>query len=252
MGKLEVTVVAARDLANQSTFGTSDPYVIVKLGSRSSKTATQNSTLDPKYDETFKFLVADEASEQLRIEVWDHNVVSDDAMGHYNLSLSGLVRGKPCDQWYLLNDTKSGEIHLRVLAVDFGLPDKEKKDKKQGEYAGEGGYGGYSEEYYGDYGGDQTKTRYADEEVQGQTIEGATLHSVEIVDCTLIDCRVTKATFKRTNTLMTCEAKEVLVQGVVTVRGGRFEYGKVTNNGQLINEGDADIKDIENYDEYGY
>eukprot|EP00754_Rhynchopus_humris_P035118 Rhum_TRINITY_DN16690_c0_g1::Rhum_TRINITY_DN16690_c0_g1_i1::g.164058::m.164058 len=240
MGKLEVTVVAARDLANQSTFGTSDPYVIVKVGSRDSKTATQNSTLAPKYDETFKFLVADEASEQLRVEVWDHNVVSDTAMGHYNLSLSGLVRGRPCDEWYLLNGTKSGEIHLRVLAVDFGQQDA---------YASEG----YAEEYYGDGSGDyQQKTRYADEVVQGETVEGATLHSVEVVDCTLIDCKVTNATFKGTNTLMNCKAKEVLVQGVVTVRAGRFEYGKVTNNGQLINEGDADIRDIENYDEYGY
>ena len=59
-------------------------------------------------------------------------------MGHYNLSLSGLVQGKVCDEWYILNGTKSGEIHLRTMAHDFGLPAS--APKQQAGHAAGGGY----------------------------------------------------------------------------------------------------------------
>ena len=122
MGKVDIRVVAARNLHNKETFGKSDPYVVVHCAGRKYKTSTKKNTLQPEWGEVFKFMLADPATEQIRIEVWDDNTVSDEAMGHYNLSLSGLVQGKVCDEWYILNGTKSGEIHLRTMAHDFGLP----------------------------------------------------------------------------------------------------------------------------------
>lgn len=121
MGRLDVRVVGARNLADTQWVSKPDPYVILKLESQKHKTTVKENCLNPEWNEIFKFTVADENSSQLRVEVWNSNVVSDELMGVYTLSLSGLVRGVVRDEWFLLQQCKSNaEIRLRVLAHDFG------------------------------------------------------------------------------------------------------------------------------------
>lgn len=102
MGKIQVTVCEARDLHNMQHIGVPDPFVRVICGDKKFKTKVENQTLNPKWNETFDFAIADEQSTQIRFEVWNKNTFDDDLMGLYTLSVGGLTRQVVKDQWYML------------------------------------------------------------------------------------------------------------------------------------------------------
>ncbi|KAG5495782.1 hypothetical protein JIQ42_02642 [Leishmania sp. Namibia] len=125
MGKIEVTVCAARNLHSQQLVDLPDPFVRVGLGEKKYKTRVAKNSLNPEWNETFRFEVADEMSAQVRLEVWSKCTYSDDLMGYYNLSLGGLTKGIVKDKWYILEKSKTeAELRVRVLAVDFGATPK--------------------------------------------------------------------------------------------------------------------------------
>lgn len=127
MGRLEIRVCAGRNVANLQKVGKPDPYVKVKMGDKKKtqmkyKTRVIENNLNPVWNELFKFQVADYDSTQVLFELWNDNVLVDDLLGSYNLSINGLTRGVVVDTWAILSGTKgsSSELHLRILAVDFG------------------------------------------------------------------------------------------------------------------------------------
>ena len=122
MGKIDVRIMEGKNLTNKDTFGKSDPYVVVSLEGRKYKTSTKKNSLSPKWEEKFSFMVTDEKTSQLQLQLFDDDLISDDPMGHYSISLAGLVKGQVSDNWYILHGCKSGSIRVRLLAVDFGLP----------------------------------------------------------------------------------------------------------------------------------
>ncbi|CAJ1991253.1 C2 domain containing protein [Leishmania donovani] len=127
MGKIEVTVCAARKLHDCQLIGLPDPFVRLVMGDKKYKTQVVKNSLNPAWGETFRFHIPDEMSTQLRLEVWNKCTYSDDLMGYYTLSLGGLTKGIVKDQWYILEKSKTqAELHVRLLAVDFGaLPKQE-------------------------------------------------------------------------------------------------------------------------------
>jgi hypothetical protein len=127
MGRLEIRVCGARNIANLQKVGKPDPYVKVKMGDKKKtqikyKTRVIENNLNPVWNELFKFQVADYDSTQVVFELWNDNVMVDDLLGSYSLSIDGLTRGVVRDMWAILAGTKgsSSELHLRILAVDFG------------------------------------------------------------------------------------------------------------------------------------
>ncbi|KAH9600945.1 C2 domain [Trypanosoma melophagium] len=121
MGKLQVCICGARNLHDSQVISLPDPYCRIRLGDKSYKTKIIDNTLNPVWNETFRFQVADENSVQLCVELWNKNIIVDDIMGSYNLSLSNLTRGVVQDSWYMLAHSKTNaELHIRVLACDFG------------------------------------------------------------------------------------------------------------------------------------
>ncbi|EPY35591.1 c2 domain protein [Strigomonas culicis] len=130
MGRLEIRVVEARNLANIQRVGTIDPYVKVTYGNKEDnkkafikyKTRIIESSQRPIWNELFKFQIADTDSAQVVFQVKNDNIVMDDILGTYALSLNGFTRGVVKDYWALLSgcERSSAELHLRVLAVDFG------------------------------------------------------------------------------------------------------------------------------------
>jgi hypothetical protein len=121
MGRLDVRIVEARNLPNTETFGQPDPYVVVTIENTQHKTSVASSTLNPKWDEVFKFVLADPDSTQLELKLWDKNMISDAFMGQYRMSLSGLTKGIVKDVTCLLQQCKTNaEIRIRLLAQDFG------------------------------------------------------------------------------------------------------------------------------------
>eukprot|EP00658_Telonema_sp_P-2_P072288 TRINITY_DN61444_c0_g1_i1.p1 TRINITY_DN61444_c0_g1~~TRINITY_DN61444_c0_g1_i1.p1 ORF type:complete len:162 (+),score=75.32 TRINITY_DN61444_c0_g1_i1:199-684(+) len=95
--------------------------VIISLENQRHKTKVMDNQTSPKWDEVFKFTVADENSSQLRMELWNKNVVNDELLGMYVLSIANLKRGIVKDEWYLLQRSKTNaELHVRICALDFG------------------------------------------------------------------------------------------------------------------------------------
>lgn len=127
MGRLEIRVCGARNIANLQKVGKPDPYVRVIVGEKKKaqmkyKTRVIEDNLNPVWNELFKFQVADYDKTQVLFELWNDNVFVDDLLGSYSLSINGLQRGVVQDVWVILTGTKrsSSELHLRILAVDFG------------------------------------------------------------------------------------------------------------------------------------
>jgi hypothetical protein len=121
MGRLDVRIVEARNLPNTELIGKPDPYVKVEIENALHKTSVASGTTNPKWDEVFKFVVADPDSAQLSLKLWNKNLVGDSFMGEYRMNLSGLEKGNVKDTWVLLQQCKTNaEIHIRLLAHDFG------------------------------------------------------------------------------------------------------------------------------------
>lgn len=130
MGRLEIRVVEARNLANIQRIGMIDPYVKVTYGDKKEnkksyinyKTRVIENTQKPVWNELFKFQIADTDSSQINFQVKNDCIGIDDILGTYSLSLNAFTRGVVKDYWALLSgcEQSSSELHLRVLAVDFG------------------------------------------------------------------------------------------------------------------------------------
>ncbi|CAJ1031309.1 C2 domain containing protein, putative [Leishmania lindenbergi] len=127
MGRLEVRVCGARNIGHTQRAGVPDPYVKVVMGDRKKtqvkyKTKVAHNSLNPVWNEVVKFQIADYDSAQVVFELWNDNVIVDDLMGVYRLSVNGLTRRVVKDMWVILTGThlSSAELHLQVLAVDFG------------------------------------------------------------------------------------------------------------------------------------
>lgn len=121
MGRLQVTICGARRLHDNQVVGIPDPYAKIRIEGKYYKTKIIKNNLNPVWNETFSFQVADENSSQLSFELWNDNIVSDDLMGVYTLSVGNLTRGIVQDNWYILTRSKTNaELHVRVLAIDFG------------------------------------------------------------------------------------------------------------------------------------
>ncbi|KPI83986.1 putative c2 domain protein [Leptomonas seymouri] len=128
MGRLEVCICGARRIGDTQKVGIPDPYVKIIMGDRKKtqikyKTKVVQNSLHPVWNEIAKFQIADYDSAQVVFEVWNDNVMVDDLLGSYALSVNGLQRGVVHDMWAILAGSKlsSAEIHLQVLAVDFGV-----------------------------------------------------------------------------------------------------------------------------------
>jgi hypothetical protein len=125
MGRLDIRVCEARGLPDTQWVSKPDPYVIVKLENQNHKSSVCENSVNPKWEEVFKFTVADENSSQIKFELWNKNTLSDEFLGQYHLSLSGLERGIVKDEWVLLQQCKTNaELHIRVMPQDFGREPK--------------------------------------------------------------------------------------------------------------------------------
>lgn len=121
MGRLDVRIISARGLPDTQLVSKPDPYAKVTLENKTFETPFIENDVNPKWDHTVKFQVADEKSSVIKMELWNKNTVSDDFMGSYQCAISGLVKGKEDVQWYLLQQCKTNaEIQIGMLAIDFG------------------------------------------------------------------------------------------------------------------------------------
>ncbi|XP_056171680.1 protein C2-DOMAIN ABA-RELATED 11-like isoform X1 [Syzygium oleosum] len=114
LGQLKVTVVQGKRLVIRD-FKSSDPYVVVKLGSQVAKTKVINSCLNPVWNEELCFSLTEPVG-VLNLEVFDKDrFKSDDRMGHAHFSLQPLVSAARLRK---VLKVSSGETMLRKVVPD--------------------------------------------------------------------------------------------------------------------------------------
>ena len=93
-GKLKVKVLNGRQLQNKETFQTSDPYCMIEIGDKTSKTKHVTSNLNPDWNEEFEFMVS-EGNDVLTLSIWDKNTIKKDVfMGYAFVSIHDCQMGE--------------------------------------------------------------------------------------------------------------------------------------------------------------
>ncbi|KAI9291915.1 hypothetical protein K502DRAFT_326060 [Neoconidiobolus thromboides FSU 785] len=130
-GKLDVTIVEAKDLLGVDSSGTSDPYVKVYMNDvRIFKTQTYKKNLNPKINESFTVPLLDSSSSILDFRVYDWNKVhSSESLGSIQINLDdpkfSFMQGEVYDQFYDLNDVGKGQLRLLLKYQKATLADEE-------------------------------------------------------------------------------------------------------------------------------
>jgi CRP-like cAMP-binding protein len=121
-GVLYVELLLAVELVARDRGGTSDPFAVLTLESGntniSKKSAVQKKTLAPVWNERFEFTVFDFGRDNVKIEVFDWDLVGDnDPLGDINIRLRALQQefsqGK-FEKEFKLDNIESGKIKLKL------------------------------------------------------------------------------------------------------------------------------------------
>ncbi|CAF1446604.1 unnamed protein product [Rotaria sp. Silwood1] len=108
-------ILEAKDLINADLVGKSDPYVKVKVpGSIEYRTKIIDNALNPKWNETFEFVVKQYESDSIEFEIYDQDVGKDDFIGRAQLRLNTLVNDDHINTWLTLQDVKKGSLNVSL------------------------------------------------------------------------------------------------------------------------------------------
>lgn len=95
--------------------GSSDPYVVVKVGSQEKRTRTIDKNLNPVWDENFSLLVSTPALQKISLHCWDDDsdqIVKSapDSLGSFEVPINDIQPNSNVGNNWNLENTKSGSI----------------------------------------------------------------------------------------------------------------------------------------------
>ncbi|KAM9523387.1 uncharacterized protein ACWYII_043091 isoform 1-T1 [Salvelinus alpinus] len=117
-GVLRIHVLEAQDLVAMDKLmgglkkGKSDPYVKINIGVVKFKSHVIKENLNPTWNEMFETVLTPQAGQEVQVELYDKDMDKDDFLGRFMMRLSDVISSQYTDQWYTLNDVKSGRVHL--------------------------------------------------------------------------------------------------------------------------------------------
>ncbi|XP_045081181.1 uncharacterized protein LOC121577557 [Coregonus clupeaformis] len=117
-GVLRIHVLEAQDLVAMDKLmgglkkGKSDPYVKINIGGVKFKSHVIKENLNPTWNEMFETVLTPQAGQEVQVELYDKDMDADDFLGRFMIRLSDVISSQYTDQWYTLNDVKSGRLHL--------------------------------------------------------------------------------------------------------------------------------------------
>lgn len=115
-GGVEIQIIQGRKLVVMDITGKSDPFVTIRNGSGKEKFRSKviYNSLNPEWNETCRVPLPND-KENMIIDVWDKDPLSQEKMGHLTFTLAQLKEmGKipNSKEWYKLKKVKTGEIQL--------------------------------------------------------------------------------------------------------------------------------------------
>ncbi|KAJ8265672.1 hypothetical protein COCON_G00147710 [Conger conger] len=117
-GVLRIHLVEARNLIAKDNFmggivkGKSDPYVKTRVGGVTFRSHVIKENLNPTWNELYEVVLTQLPGQEVQFEAYDKDLDQDDFLGRFKISLRDIINCQYTDQWYTLNDVKSGQVHL--------------------------------------------------------------------------------------------------------------------------------------------
>ncbi|KAJ9057235.1 hypothetical protein DSO57_1024568 [Entomophthora muscae] len=117
IGSISVTVIEARNLANEDTalVGRNDAYAYLKCNHTKAQTKViKNAGSSCTWNETFNFEVKDDS--ELELSVYDQDTIKDDKIGEIKIPIAGLANNRCTEAWYGIGkgSKNRGEVLLRI------------------------------------------------------------------------------------------------------------------------------------------
>ena len=97
-GRCQFTIHSCTDLVNKDTLGKSDPYVVLEYGDKKYRSETERNNLNPNWDFYTEFHFDTNKSDEIFINVFDEDIIRDDAMGFIALNILELVDSNPVER----------------------------------------------------------------------------------------------------------------------------------------------------------
>ncbi|KAJ8346813.1 hypothetical protein SKAU_G00282140 [Synaphobranchus kaupii] len=117
-GVLRIHLVEARNLIAKDNFmggmvkGKSDPYVKTRVGGVTFRSHVIKENLNPTWNEIYEVVLTQLPGQEVQFEAYDKDLDQDDFLGRFKISLRDIISTQFIDQWYTLNDVKSGQVRL--------------------------------------------------------------------------------------------------------------------------------------------
>ncbi|XP_046896617.1 extended synaptotagmin-1 [Hypomesus transpacificus] len=117
-GVLRIHLVEAHNLIAKDNFmggmvkGKSDPYVKIRVGGVAFRSHTIKENLNPYWNELYEVILTQLPGQEVQFELYDKDLDQDDFLGRFKLNLRDVIGSQFTDQWFTLNDVKSGRVHL--------------------------------------------------------------------------------------------------------------------------------------------
>ncbi|KAM4613572.1 extended synaptotagmin-1 [Polymixia lowei] len=106
------SLIAKDNMMGGMVKGKSDPYVKINIGEVAFKSHVVKENLNPTWNEMYEVVLKPQPSLDVQVELYDKDMDRDDFLGRYKVSLADIIQSQYTDQWYTLNDVKSGRLHL--------------------------------------------------------------------------------------------------------------------------------------------
>ncbi|XP_023181320.1 extended synaptotagmin-1 [Xiphophorus maculatus] len=106
------SLVAKDNIMGGLKKGKSDPYAKISVGEVMFKSAVVKENLNPVWNELYEVVLRPQSGQEVQVEMFDKDMDKDDFLGRFKISVSDIIRSQFIDQWYTLNDVKSGRVRL--------------------------------------------------------------------------------------------------------------------------------------------
>jgi hypothetical protein len=118
-GKLTIKVLEGKELLTENPFCN---LLLLNSKLRRKKTTTQYGDKNPKWNDSFLFDLTDILLSEFEIGVVDRKSTKDNEFGSVTIIINdlGLVKDEEKQQWFKLNNVKSGSLLLGFTAHNFG------------------------------------------------------------------------------------------------------------------------------------